>query len=427
MSIPLDRLYPYIEQVAQEARNGVVDLHRFYPYGSKDISNLSPIQSIQGYQKYISPMIFCNDQEPLDFDCYQDVSDINIIERNKSLYKKHNIKKHNFQFTRTNIYDKSLLVHSEKRSANLEKYRDNEFIPVYYWSHAIIALDWFRYAQHQRQHKASNSKSFLIYNRAWSGTREYRLKFADLLIEHKLVDQCCTSVSLFDNNIYYQDHIFKNLQWQPTHKLEDFFSENLTTSCYSADFNLTDYNNTDIEIVLETLFDDDRLHLTEKILRPIACGQPFILISTPGSLEYLKSYGFKTFEGIIDETYDTVQDPEERLITAVHAMKTIVGWTKEQRQTNLDQLRRIAEYNRQHFFSSNFFQTITTELRHNLSMAFDTVTNTNTCQRWFDLRKNLAKDFEMKQYLTTGNQQRSRQDIAKIIAIASQYKNKSNK
>jgi hypothetical protein len=48
--------------------------------------------------------------------------------------------------------------------------------------------------------------------------------------------------------------------------------------------------------------------LTEKALRPIACGQPFILAATPGSLQYLRSYGFKTFSGYIDETYDTIQE-----------------------------------------------------------------------------------------------------------------------
>jgi hypothetical protein len=65
--------------------------------------------------------------------------------------------------------------------------------------------------------------------------------------------------------------------------------------------------------VLETLFDDHRWHLTEKSLRPIACGKPFVLMATPGSLQYLRQYGFKTFDGLIDETYDSIQNPKQRL------------------------------------------------------------------------------------------------------------------
>jgi hypothetical protein len=431
MSIPLDRLYPYIEQVAQEARNGVVDLHRFYPYGSKDISNLSPIQSIQGYQKYISPMIFCNDQEPLDFDCYQDVNDINIIERNKSLYKKHNIKKYNFQHVRTNIYDKSLLVHSEKRSTNLEKYCNNEFIPVYYWSHAVIALDWFRYAQYVKQQKKVN-KTFLIYNRAWSGTREYRLRFAELLIHLNLQEHCKTSVNPVEPelDLHYDLHAFKNPQWKPQTILENYFPISNAHSHYSADFDIEDYAATDIEVVLETLFDDSRLHLTEKSLRPIACAQPFILAGTHDSLEYLRSYGFKTFGNIWDESYDLIQDPAERLIQIAELMKYLSNWLLHQRERNLAEAQAIADYNKQHFFSNQFSELVLTELKDNLTSALDELENTNTSKIWFDRRLTLWNIPEFKEFWFDNGPDsywpgRTRQDILKVVARARYYYNRS--
>ena len=47
-----------------------------------------------------------------------------------------------------NIYKKVLLLHSEKQSSNVEQYQQDQFIPVYWWSHGAIALDWFRYARH---------------------------------------------------------------------------------------------------------------------------------------------------------------------------------------------------------------------------------------------------------------------------------------
>ncbi len=132
MSIPLDHLYSFIGQMAEQIRGDVVDLYRFYPHGSKNIDDLSYIKLLSGYQRCTCPMIFCNDQEPLQYDLYKDVEPSYIPDWKKNLVRKYNIEKHNFQWQRSNIYDKSILIHSEQRSSNLEKYRSNQFIPVYY-------------------------------------------------------------------------------------------------------------------------------------------------------------------------------------------------------------------------------------------------------------------------------------------------------
>jgi hypothetical protein len=153
--------------------------------------------------------------------------------------------------------------------------------------------------------------------------------------------------------------------------LENHFPVSSAHSHYSADFDINDYNATDIEVVLETLFDDDRLHLTEKSLRPITVGQPFILAGTAGSLEYLRSYGFKTFSSVWDESYDLVEDPAERLIQIAELMKYISTWLPHQRERNMSQAQAIADYNRQHFFSQEFFNRVTDELKTNLTSAFE--------------------------------------------------------
>jgi hypothetical protein len=223
----------------------------------------------------------------------------------------------------------------------------------------VIARDWFRYAEYETFQK-NTKKIFLIYNRAWSGTREYRLRFSDLLIEHNLIDQCQTSNNPIDLelNIHYTNHKFTNPQWKPMHVLEDFLQPTTADATSSADFNTNDYNSTDIEVVLETLFDDDRLHLTEKSLRPIACGQPFILAGTQGSLEYIRGYGFKTFNTVWDESYDQIGDPQQRLIAIVSLMKNISQWDTETHADKMAQVKDIVDYNKKHFFSKEFFTFI---------------------------------------------------------------------
>jgi hypothetical protein len=239
-----------------------------------------------------------------------------------------------------------------------------------------------------------------VYNRAWSGTREYRLRFAELLVQHNLQDICQTSLNPVEPElgIRYDCHEFKNPVWCPRTVIEDYFSINKTPSHYSADFDVDDYNATDIEVVLETLFDDARQHLTEKSLRPIALGQPFILASTAGSLEYLRSYGFKTFGNVWDESYDNIKNPEQRLVAIVDLMKQIVNWEATTREKKLIEAQAIANHNREHFFSQEFFNLITGELTANLTTALVDVEFTKNYQGWINCWEQLLSDPNILEY-----------------------------
>jgi hypothetical protein len=120
-----------------------------------------------------------------------------------------------------------------------------------------------------------------------------------------------------------------------------------------------------MEVVLETLFDDSRLHLTEKTLRPIACGKPFILASTVGSLQYLKNYGFETFDGLIDESYDLIGNSKDRLHAIVQEMKRIATLNADDKQQLYEKLHQIADRNKQRFFNG-FFDQIVEEYKTNM-------------------------------------------------------------
>jgi hypothetical protein len=397
MSIPLDRLYHYIESVAQDVYGDTI-IYRFYPHGSKKFEDLNTVKDYADLDIYVQPQIFCNDQEPLNFEMYQHISNrpAEVPDSLDDLYKV------NLRKLPGNIFDKAVILHSEKNSAEVEKYQNNQFVPVYYWNHALLALDWFRYAQHVKKGPRTNfSQPFLIYNRAWSGTREYRLKFAELLISNNLKDCCRTSVKLIDNGTHYQDCQHLSTIWRPSIQLEEYFEDNITTPCFSADFELDDYTNTDIEVVLETLFDDQRVHLTEKILRPIAMGHPFILCSTPGSLQYLQSYGFQTFGSIIDESYDQIVDPVRRLEKIISVMQEIKNWQPGEKQVNIQKMQDISRYNKDRFFSSNFLNQICTELADNLSQGLKEVHETNTFSRFLEFTNSLLKNEDYLTYRKT--------------------------
>jgi len=392
MSIPLDRLYNFLQDIA--SRNDHVIIYRFYPHGSRKISDLTQLESynLQGKKSVDAKLVFFHDQEPLNFDLYASPNMLSEIVSSDIFIKQALNSELTAQFQTflsnmapminlriTTIRNRGLLkpailVHSEKRSGELERYRSANFLGVYWWCHAVIARDWFRYAEHDPTLivKKSSAKDFLIYNRAWTGTREYRLKLTESLITHGLVDHCVSWFSPVDDGLNYQQHQFKNTQFQISQNdLEQYFDATRATSTASADYCAQDYQNTQIEIVLETLFDDARLHLTEKILRPIACAQPFMLAATQGSLDYLRSYGFETFHPWIDETYDTISDPAQRLEAIVQEMKRIAGLSPDEKTRLYTALKEITARNKKLFFSDAWQQTIVGEFQTNFSIACD--------------------------------------------------------
>lgn len=410
MSIPLDRLYHYLRSQINED----IIIYRWFPHGSKKIDDLGPIDSkffigsdltpnITEFQRHLLPIMICHDQEPLNYNYYTEDDCVSTIEHMLDIRKvsstgrvRHFTKnflnaciKSRFRIMvspRTNLHDNMILCHSEKNSIELEKYEQNGFIGAYYWSHALVARDWFRFAEHDSELTPDFNNvrfDFLIYNRAWSGSREYRLKFIELVVNHQLVEHCHTKFNPVDDDCCYTDHKFANSNLSIKRAdLETFFNLNSTSSCASADYEPVDYSHSGIEVVLETLFDDTRLHLTEKALRPIACGRPFIIAATPGSLAYLRSYGFKTFDGLIDETYDTITDPVTRLEAITNEMRRIASLDQESKQELFAKLYKIADYNKRHFFSQTFHELVLDEFVKNTHRALEISRSKMTGKWW---------------------------------------------
>lgn len=387
MSVPIDRLYNFLYDIA--SCNDII-IYQFLPHGSRKLEDLKDTFTIDlgsSWVKFMTtPCMIMHDQEPLMHNLYtkQDFKDHLERKKGKNFYPDclldfiTDLHLRACITTQNNAYDQTLLCHSEQNSQDLELYEQHGFIGVYYWSHALIARDWYRYAELDPKlapRFENIAYDFLIYNRAWSGTREYRLCLAELLANENLIPYCKMSFSEFDNELSYDQHRFVNPDFAITRKdLHRLYPPNVHGASASADYDNEDYSVTAIEVVLETLFDDGRHHLTEKTLRPIACGRPFILASAPGSLQYLKQYGFKTFDGLIDETYDTIEDPRERLEAIVKVMQQISALPSNEKQLLWSKLYAIADYNKKLFFSSDWLNQIAQEFKDNFYSALSRLT-----------------------------------------------------
>lgn len=77
------------------------------------------------------------------------------------------------------------------------------------------------------------------------------------------------------------------------------------------------YDGTKFSLVVESGTYHGMNLNSEKTYKPIAFKHPFVVWGPPGTLAFVKSQGFKTFNGFIDESYDDILDDAQRLNTVV--------------------------------------------------------------------------------------------------------------
>jgi hypothetical protein len=369
MTVPSHNLYDFVHQVTENR----FWLIFFNPWGSRNLKHVvnyltdpSQLYSTSGLDpeycvaekvfpremenffwrvEELQPILYCHDQEPLNFDLYVDS---NLTDSTRPVYQglvpsNYLPKNQNLRHARPMSNQKKfILLHSELNSTQVSRYEDTgQYQAAYWWSHAVLARDWYRFANtDKRLNPYTPKKTFLVYCRDTTGSRQYRQKFLDLAVD-----------------------IRHSCQFQS-------FASGSVGADASAVYSPDDFNYTEISVVLETVFWDQRVHLTEKILRAIACAHPFILAAGPGSLKVLRDYGFETFSPWIDESYDNEPDHQTRLELIVKEMHRINALPPQEKIKMIEHCRAIAQRNKQRFFSEDFYNQVTKELKDNVETAY---------------------------------------------------------
>lgn len=98
-------------------------------------------------------------------------------------------------------------------------------------------------------------------------------------------------------------------------------------------------------VATETVFDYPNQFVTEKIFKSFINRRPFVVAGPAHTLKRLHMLGFKTFDRIIDESYDELDNPSER----ISAVAAIVADISKRPVTELQQMAEsisdIIEYN----------------------------------------------------------------------------------
>jgi hypothetical protein len=155
--------------------------------------------------------------------------------------------------------------------------------------------------------------------------------------------------------VFVQQSLPRNFEGETDHPMHscwlDLFDESAESLLY---------------LVTETVATGRRHHLTEKTFKPIALGMPFVIVGTQGSLKYLRSYGFRTFGDLWDESYDDEPDDSLRIEKIAQVLKLLDG-LEEHRQDIFDSAQEIVEHNWNHFYHGGFEAVLWKELQEMLN------------------------------------------------------------
>ena len=110
------------------------------------------------------------------------------------------------------------------------------------------------------------------------------------------------------------------------------------------------YVDTCFSVVTETIFDYPYTFRTEKIWKPMIMCHPFVAAANTGYYRDLHSAGFQTFEHLIDETFDSIDDSTDRANRIVDVVADICY---NGAASFLEAAQDVCKYNYQHLCEHN--------------------------------------------------------------------------
>jgi hypothetical protein len=272
------------------------------------------------------------------------------------------------------------LVTSERNSENVDAVCQKfNWHPLYYFFHGWAALDWYRGYDKTflitPLAQRTITKTFIAPNRIVAGERRHRLEMLYHIFKNNMLNNhiSCPAVCPAENisildavnplagkypdieSVVAQQTLPINFQGETDHPMHSCWLSLFDESAESL-----------LYLVTETVATGRRHHITEKTFKPIALGMPFVIVGTQGILEYLRSYGFRTFEGIWDESYDRCED-SVRIESIASLLQSLDKLPTEAKQDLFEQAQQVIEHNWNHFYNGGFEQVLWAELQEMLN------------------------------------------------------------
>lgn len=339
---------------------GVQD-NMFTKFGSTSMKDFRYGVHLKNSARYGKPVIVQNacyyfDQEPMYVSSVGDLKELSTLKKFKAL------------------------ANSEHSALKTAVCKECEYQDWYYFFHGFAALDWFRDSQYFEQ-DINWSRPYISLNRLHVADRSYRLNLVARLVKEDLIKLGYVSLHLghAEHGSWRHELADSNSKLSLDAKglIGQYINEALILDTDSSTGDISAaLGHQEFELwksglwhlVTETVFYYNKLHLTEKIFKPIVAQRPFMLAAAPGNLRYLKSYGFKTFDRWIDESYDDIQDNDLRLQAIVNQTKKLCSMSNSDLQQMHQDMQPVLRFNFNHLWT-DFKEQIVNELVDNFERS----------------------------------------------------------
>jgi hypothetical protein len=292
----------------------------------------------------------------------------------------------NYVFQEPTIFANSELDSTDK---NYLKQNYPNFVNWYYFSHGLLTKEWFG---SQCMINGSDwpfsfetwdaDKIFTFDCNLVTGNRQYRLKFLQEFQKRNLLKHSYYSfnaqqdwITDLKNYDYFSLLKEPNLLFPAESVSHDNFGKLLHHRVTADDIPLSTiipvetYFKSYSVLVLETIFTENKKHLTEKVFKPIAGNKPFILAGGYQNLQYLRQYGFETFGNLWNESYDEIVDPTERIHAIVDLIDNLCHLPDSQKKDIMFAAHEISLKNWFKFWQGYSSRLCKNEALDNLAIA----------------------------------------------------------
>jgi UDPglucose 6-dehydrogenase len=210
------------------------------------------------------------------------------------------------------------------------------------------------------------SKDFLCFNKV---PRDHRVKLLDRMLEHNMLNKSYYSFEGDSDWLIGVPDEFKSIKLNESKfpiRL-NITPERLNPAMLEPE-DLKYFDDSYFSVVTETTFYSNHhsrrlnyatvpnsIFITEKTFKCIPAMHPFIIFSCSGILAELRRLGYKTFAPLIDETYDTIINDDDRFEAIWQEILRLIQKTPEEWIQWQTAIKEIVEFNKNHFYSDKTY------------------------------------------------------------------------
>lgn len=202
----------------------------------------------------------------------------------------------------------------------------------------VSTLNWHNMLENRNiMHMIDHAPVDRAYKAYWASSKDYypRRYLLSHLIQDNVISDCLVNYKCIqtefiirdDHEMHgpgFPDRFMPKPDW---HKYDQINQEcekiahlvPLPALDDTIEFNQTDpamFWNSYVGIVTDTVYDDPDVYLSEKLFNTMLYNQIFCYLGPPRTLQYLKRLGYQTFDDIIDESFDQIDNHADRLFAA---------------------------------------------------------------------------------------------------------------